>query len=67
MSRRDRRSPVAVLREWRLPRDERDAARTERRVEREFRRERDNTETAERRAAALEAEARRSKNYSTQI
>jgi hypothetical protein len=42
---RDRRSPAEILRELRLPRDEREAARAERRVEREFRRERDNQYT----------------------
>jgi hypothetical protein len=56
---RDRRSPPEVLRELRLPRAERAAARAERAVEREMRRERDNQETAVRRAAAIEAEARR--------
>jgi hypothetical protein len=43
----------------RLPRDEREAARAERRVEEQMRLERDNTHTPERRAAALEAEAKR--------
>jgi hypothetical protein len=47
------------LREWRLPADERRAARTERRVEAQLRRERDSEWRAERRAAALEAECRR--------
>jgi hypothetical protein len=47
------------LRELRMPRAERRAARAERRVEEEMRRQRDNPETAERRAAALEAESRR--------
>jgi hypothetical protein len=56
---RDRRTAIEVLRELRLPRPEREAARAERRVEREFRRERDNEQSAARRAAALEAEARR--------
>ncbi|HEY7076205.1 MAG TPA: hypothetical protein VH418_12570 [Solirubrobacteraceae bacterium] len=59
---RGRYEPVARLREWRLPGPEREAARAERRVERQIRLERDNTETAERRAAALEAERRRYKN-----
>jgi hypothetical protein len=45
--------------EWRLPRPEREAARAERRAEERMRLERDNTETPERRAAALEAEVRR--------
>ena len=44
------------LRELRMPRAERGAARAERRVEEEMRRQRDNPETAARRAAALEAE-----------
>jgi hypothetical protein len=46
------------LREWKLPADERQAARAERRVEAQMRRERDSEWTAERRAAALEAESR---------
>jgi hypothetical protein len=53
------RSPTAVLREWRLPAPERRAARDERRAEAEMRRERDFEWTAERRAAAIEAERRR--------
>jgi hypothetical protein len=53
------RSPAAVVREWRLPADERRAARDERRAEAALRRERDSEWTAERRAAAAEAEARR--------
>jgi hypothetical protein len=59
---RDRRSPAEVIRELRLPRPERDAARAERQAERAMRRERDNTESAARRAAKLEAEARRQQN-----
>jgi hypothetical protein len=47
------------LSEWRLPADERRAARAERRVETQLRRERDSEWRAERRAAALEAESRR--------
>jgi hypothetical protein len=47
------------LKDWRLPRAESEAARAERRVEEQMRRERDNTHTPERRAAALEAEAKR--------
>jgi hypothetical protein len=43
----------------RLPGPERQAARAEREAERQMRRERDNEETVARRAAALEAEARR--------
>jgi hypothetical protein len=53
------RSPAAVVREWRLPGPERRAARAERRVEERLRRERDSVWTAERRAAALEAECRK--------
>ena len=53
------RSPAAVVREWRLPAPERHAARAERRTEAELRRERDSEWTAERRAAAIEAERRR--------
>jgi len=47
----------AVIRESRLPPDERRAAQAERRAEEQMRRERDNTETAERRAAAMRAES----------
>jgi hypothetical protein len=53
------RSPVAVAHEWLLPGPERRAARAERRVEAEMRRERESEYTPERRAAALEAEVRR--------
>jgi hypothetical protein len=49
---------MRALRELALPRDERAAARAERRVE-AMRRERDNEHSAERRAAALQAEANR--------
>jgi hypothetical protein len=55
----DRSSPMRALRELALPRDERAAARAERRVEARMRRERDNEHSAERRAAALQAEANR--------
>jgi hypothetical protein len=58
-----RRSPAAVMREWRLPAPERQAARAERRAEDQTRRERESQWTAERRAAALEAESRRHSNY----
>jgi hypothetical protein len=51
------------LAEWRLPRVEREAARAERRVERAMRLERDNEYAAERRAAALDAEAKRFASY----
>jgi len=47
------------LRELRLPRAERAASRAERRAEDEMRRTRDNDQTPERRAARIEAEARR--------
>jgi len=53
------RTPSAVVREWMLPAPERGAARAERRAEAQLRRERDSEWTAERRAAALEAESRR--------
>jgi hypothetical protein len=56
---RTRRSPMQVLRDLRLPREEREAARSERHAEGELRRQRDNEQSAARRAAALEAEARR--------
>jgi hypothetical protein len=54
---------VVRLRELRLPKPEREAAKAERRVEQQIRAERDNPYTAERRAAALEAEIRRSEYY----
>jgi hypothetical protein len=53
------RTPVAVVREWMLPVPDRRAARAERRVEAEMRRERENEWSPERRAAAVEAERRR--------
>jgi hypothetical protein len=53
------RSPAAVVREWLLPGPERRAARAERRVEEQIRRERDPRWKAECRSAALEAERRR--------
>jgi hypothetical protein len=52
-------APVRMLRELTLSRDERRAARAERQAEEAIRRERDNTHSAERRAAAVEAERRR--------
>jgi hypothetical protein len=52
-------SRMNFLRELRLPREERKAARAERRAEQVIRSQRDNPETAERRLAALEAERRR--------
>jgi hypothetical protein len=48
-----------VLREARLPRGERHAARAEREAEEQIRRERDNPRVAERLAARNAAEARR--------
>jgi hypothetical protein len=53
------RPPADVVREWRLPTPDRRAARAERRVENEMRRERESEWTPERRAAAVEAERRR--------
>jgi hypothetical protein len=49
--------------EWRLPPPERRAARAEREAERQMRRERDNDQSADIRAAAVEAERRRYQNY----
>jgi hypothetical protein len=49
----------SFFRELRLPREERTAAREERRAEQAMRSQRDNPETADRRLAALEAERRR--------
>ena len=60
---RERRFSMATLRELRLPRPEREAARAERRAEEAIRRERDNPESAEQRAAAIAAEARRHGNH----
>ena len=57
------RSPTELVREWRLPAPERRAARAERRVEAELRRERDSEWTPERRAAAVEAERRKYKHF----
>jgi hypothetical protein len=57
------RALLTWTREWRLPPPERRAARAEREAERQMRRERDNTESATIRAAAIEAERRRYPNY----
>jgi hypothetical protein len=57
------RSPAELVREWRLPAPERRAARDERRVEAQLRRERDSEWTAERRAAAVEAERLKYKHF----
>jgi hypothetical protein len=59
MSHHKHRSVRDVVHELRLPAPERAAARSERRAEAAIRTERDNQETAERRAAAVEAESRR--------
>jgi hypothetical protein len=53
------------LRELRLPRAERAAARAERRAEDQMRQTRDNDQTSARRAAAIDAEARRHQNLSS--
>ena len=58
----NRRSPVRALRTLMLPRDERAAARAERRAEEQMRRERDNQHSAERRAARVDAEEWRSRS-----
>jgi hypothetical protein len=55
----------SFLRDLRVPRDERAARRAERRAEDEMRKTRDNDETPERRAAALEAERRRHQHVSS--
>ena len=55
-------SPIQVLRELRLPRDERRAARAEREVEERMRSERDSRRHAERMAAYIAAESQRYKN-----
>jgi hypothetical protein len=54
---------VRFLRELTMPRDERRAARAERRAEDAIRRERDNTETNAHRAAAIDAERHRHDGY----
>ena len=59
---RAERHPLRAARDLMLPADERAAARAERRAEEAMRRERDSTETADRRAAALAAEAKRNDN-----
>jgi hypothetical protein len=65
---RDHRSPAQVIREWRLPRAEREAAAAERRAEHQLRSERDGQEySAARRAAAQEAEARRERAASHDV
>ena len=53
---------MQVLREARMPRDERHAARAERDAEEQIRRERDDPRVAERLAARNAAEARRHSN-----
>jgi hypothetical protein len=59
MRHHDHRSVRDVVRELRLPGPERAAARSERLVEAQMRRERDNEWTPERRAARIEAERRK--------
>ena len=54
---------VERIRELRLPKPERRAAKAEPAAEAQIRLERDNRYTAERRRAALEAEIRRSEYY----
>ncbi|MGZ6645738.1 MAG: hypothetical protein ACXVFT_28360 [Solirubrobacteraceae bacterium] len=56
-------APIRFVRELGLTKAERRAARAERRAEEAIRRERDNTESSARRAAALEAERRRDDPY----
>jgi hypothetical protein len=56
------RSPIRALRMLMLPRDERAAARSERRAEEQMRRERDNVHSAERRAAQVDAQAWRDRS-----
>jgi hypothetical protein len=60
---RHRRHLLARIGELTLPGPERAAARAERRAERQIRLERDNPESAERRAAALAAECQRHRGY----
>jgi hypothetical protein len=57
-----RRSPIEVFREMRMPYEERRAARAEREVEAQMRRERDDPHVAQRLAARNAAEARRHSN-----
>jgi hypothetical protein len=59
----NRRHPLRALRAWTLPREERAAARAELRAEAQMRKERDNPESPERRAAAVEAEAWRDRAW----
>ena len=54
---------MRFLRELAMPRAERHAAKAERRAEEAMRRERDNPYSAERRAAAVEAERLRNSAY----
>ena len=54
---------MRFLRELTLPRDDRRAARAERRAEDAMRRERDNTESNVRLAAAIDAERHRHDGY----
>jgi hypothetical protein len=59
---RPERHPLRAARELMQPAGERAAAQAERRAEEAMRRERDSTETADRRAAAIAAEAKRHRN-----
>jgi hypothetical protein len=61
--RTERRTPAEVLRELRMPRDERRAAQAEREAEAQLRRERDDPHMAERIRARTAAEARRNSNW----
>ena len=60
----NRWSRIRALRQFALPRDERAAARAERRAEERMRRERDNEYSAERRRARVEAESWRDRSVS---
>ena len=64
---RQGRAALTWMSEWRLPGPERRAARSEHEAERQLHRERDNEESAAIRAAALEAEARRDRNFGGMI
>jgi uncharacterized protein YigA (DUF484 family) len=61
--RTERRTPAEVVRELRLPRGERRAAKAEREAEAQMRRERDDPHMMERIRARTAAEARRNSNW----
>jgi hypothetical protein len=61
------RTVLEVVQEMRLPAPERAAARSERQVEAQMRRERDNEHSAERRAARAEAEAWRDRGWGSTL